>query len=160
MKLERLTNLSPLEHGEDVLEKALSSYSDNPWNGDVDPLALPFDNKWISSLLRVGELNGLKYKKQSLYTGCCLLPLYLSTGYHDDAGLGLVLNWLIDVSSFHGHRTPFSPQIAVQGKSLDLRVGDVFVFNASLSHCWISNHHCMLVQVPVSRSRKKKEKSL
>lgn len=160
MKLERLTNLSPLKHGEGALEKVLSFYSDNTWDGEIDPIALPFDNEWISSLLRAGEPHRLKYKRQSAYTGCCFLPLYLSTVYHADAGLGLVLNWLIDVSSFCGHRTSFSPQIAVQGKSLDLDVGDVFIFNANLDHCWISNHRCMLVQVPVSRSRKQKEKGL
>lgn len=49
---------------------------------------------------------------------------------------------------------PFTPaQLITKHGPLDLRIGDIAVFNASLGHAWINNGYCALATMTVKRKR-------
>lgn len=71
---------------------------------------------------------------------------------HKDSGFGNVLSWLVKKQSI-GRQYADNDSIQLITKSadpLELKVGDVFIFNANYDHAWISNMDCMLLQVAVS----------
>ena len=50
---------------------------------------------------------------------------------------------------------PWTPaQLITKHAPLDLRIGDIAVFNASLGHAWINNGYCALATMTVKKIRK------
>lgn len=122
--------------------------------GEIEPMTLAYDHE-ISRQLRLLAGNyGLKERCARGYTSRCLLPLALSSAWHTDRGLGHVLCWIIcneDITSIL-ELTP--AQLITRNAVLDLRVGDVFIFNADVGHAWLSNSAYLMAQMTVSPIKK------
>jgi hypothetical protein len=130
--------------------------------GDVDPKAIGFDEPVAQQLLKIVDEYDFKQSETYLYTGLCLMPLFGSVGWHNDEGLGLVLNWVIDSLELPGcvsDLTLNEGEITGRDYRLNVGLGDVFVFNASVGHAWISNKRTLLAQVPVSIKSKSQRAS-
>lgn len=125
--------------------------------GDVEPIALEFNNPYIGKLLDFGGNHGFFYRKQSYYTGSCFLALHGSVGLHDDMGIGHLLCWLLRAEDFKGKSSQWGPSLLVfhDGKPLEVqpRRGDVFIFDGNRQHAWFSNESCLIVQTTVGIRR-------
>lgn len=140
--------------------RSLCRRSDKRWLGEVEPIGLEIDNPYMQALLGFAAKFGFKYKPNDLYTGPCLLPLDGTVLWHDDGGIGHILNWVLEVKAYGGNfaTSRDTPALLSQycGKvnqidSLD--AGTVFVFNGDVGHAWLSNESCVLAQVTVSVPR-------
>lgn len=80
-----------------------------------------------------------------------------SIATHVDVKLGTVLTWLIS-----SHQNPFAPcgdeggpiELITDFGTLPIKVGDLFVFNASKRHALLSNQVCVFAQTQVGLKRK------
>jgi hypothetical protein len=116
--------------------------------GNNDPL--------IAKLLDVGQEHGLAFKEQSCYTGSSYLPIRGSVPWHNDSGIGLLLNWLVMSANLEGYKDCMyhnDCHLLTRHGQLEIKVGDIFVFNGNIGHAWISNSQCMLVQSTVKAIR-------
>lgn len=79
-----------------------------------------------------------------------------SISTHTDPKLGTVLTWLVDA-----RQNPLTPcgqegmatELITEHGVLGLRVGDLFVFNASIRHALLSNHACVFAQTQIGLRR-------
>jgi hypothetical protein len=161
MKPKKLGWLDPaIIPSQDRKTAKIVSSSSRRYFGDVDPVGLPTSNPYMKELLKFGAKHGLKYRPSRYYTGPCLLPIHGSVLWHDDAGIGYILNWVVEVNKIsrsitENLSTPsllsvFKREI-IQIESL--RPGDIFIFNGNVGHAWQSNESCLLAQVTVSVPR-------
>lgn len=127
--------------------------------GDVDPWYVNqhhslWINDYVNPLRAHGLAMGLELSGQ--WYGR-VLPLHGSIIWHRDPGTEWVLNWLVNISYIDGYITDINtPCLLAQGDTeltqlLSLKVGDVFAFNASKGHAWISNESTLLVQLPIKK---------
>ena len=127
--------------------------------GEVDPQAVRNDDPLIAKLLDVGQEHGLVFKQQGWFTGSSYLPIRGSVPWHDDSGIGLLLNWLVKSKDLVGYKDCLSHNdchLLTRHGQLEIKVGDIFVFNGNIGHAWVSNSQCMLVQTPVKAIRNTK----
>ena len=130
--------------------------------GEVDPMAVGQDDPLLVRLLQVGNDHGLSYKHQHFYVGSSYLPINGSVPWHEDQGIGLVLNWMVHSMDLEGYQDSLNHNrchLLTRHGQLQIGVGDIFVFNGNVGHAWISNSKCMLVQTTVSASRRKLRES-
>jgi hypothetical protein len=132
----------------------LPSYTGSINAGEIDPIALESDHEVAQELEKLAFAYGLKPREPRRYTGRCLLPLALSTGWHVDEGLGDVLCWMLANEALEGIDDMNRPQLITRSAVLEIDRGDVFVFNANTGHAWVSNSSCLIAQVPVSKGQK------
>ena len=127
--------------------------------GEVEPKTVEIENEFIQELLYLGSTHAnLKYKPCTHYSSPSILLLKGSVGMHDDHGMGLLLNWVLKVNNLS--RSPWSshgPELITKQGCLEIREGDVFVFDANKDHAWLSNDRCLLAQVTVKKTRKVKQ---
>lgn len=143
------------------IAKAVKEDLDNgrTYLGEVDPQAARNDDPLIAKLLNVGEECGLVFKQPGWFTGSCYLPICGSVPWHDDSGIGLLLNWLVTSKNLEGYKDCLSHNdchLLTRHGQLEIKVGDIFVFNGNIGHAWVSNSQCMLVQTPVKAIRNTK----
>ena len=148
------------------VEKELDK--DDVYLGEIKPQSARNDDPLIAKLLDVGKEHGLVYRKQNFYPGSSYvfypsssyLPIRGSVPWHDDDGIGLLLNWLVASRDLHGYKDNLDYNkchLLTKHGQLRVQVGDIFVFNGNIGHAWVSNSQCVLVQTRVSASRKKKQ---
>lgn len=145
------------------IAKAVKQNLDNEgkYLGEVDPLFTKKDDPLMAKLLDVGEQCGLVFRQQNRYTGSSYLPICGSVPWHDDSGIGLLLNWLVASRNLEGYKDCLSHNnchLLTRHGELEIKAGDIFVFNGNIGHAWISNSQCMLVQTTVKATRPAKKK--
>jgi len=129
-----------------------------PYLGEVDPQGASDNDPLITKLLDIGKEYGLILKKQSFYTGSSYTPVRGSVPWHNDNGIGLLLNWLVASKDLAGYKDCLSHNdchLLTRHGQLEIKTGDIFVFNGNIGHAWISNSQCMLVQTTVKAIRLK-----
>lgn len=135
---------------EETLRRYLPKVQSEVAAGEVDPVELPWDNGVTKELRFLAQKYGFRHNEEmQFFAGNCLLPLALSTGWHNDKGLGHVLSWILCYKDFEGICELSSAQLITRNAVLDLNVGDVFVFNADVGHAWLSNSMYLMAQMPV-----------
>jgi hypothetical protein len=73
---------------------------------------------------------------------------------HKDPGLGLTVNVLVALQSFSRSFDCYNDcQLIAQGKSINLKVGSVFVFNGNFNHAWIANCRWLIATQSVKLRR-------
>jgi hypothetical protein len=156
MKPFILGNRQPFGPTVHLIKKARILSAHDIYLGGVDPCALPIGDPSTEPMFEEGKNYNYFYRDQDNYTGLSYLPLQGSVGWHTDFGIGLLLNWLVSEKQINGHKedTYSCPQLITKHGALDLKVGDIFIFNGNLGHAWISNKKCLLLQSPVSARRK------
>jgi hypothetical protein len=75
-----------------------------------------------------------------------------SVPVHQDKGMGLLLSWLIHQEQIQGVLDCYPTQLVTRTRDLDLKVGDVFVFDSDQDHGWISNTMTLLIQMSIDFS--------
>jgi hypothetical protein len=69
--------------------------------------------------------------------------------WHTDPSYGIVACWLV-----HSENTLDSDaQLITRHGPLDMRTGDLCVFNSNYGHAWLSNAPCVMVMATVARIR-------
>ena len=69
--------------------------------------------------------------------------------WHTDPGFGIVACWLV-----HSENALCSDaQLITRHGALDMREGDLCLFNANRGHAWLSNAPCVMVMATVARIR-------
>ena len=63
------------------------------------------DDPLIAKLLDVGQEHGLVFRQQGWFTGSSYLPIRGSVPWHDDSGIGLLLNWLVKSKTWWATKT-------------------------------------------------------
>jgi hypothetical protein len=132
-----------------------------PYLGEVDPQGVSDSDPLIVKLLDIGKEYGLIFEKQNFYTGSSYLPLRGSVPWHNDDGIGLLLNWIVASKNLEGYTDSLSHNachLLTRHGQLEIKAGDIFVFNGNAGHAWISNSQCMLVQTTVKATRSKRGK--
>lgn len=128
--------------------------------GEVAPFTtLLTEDKCFQLLNRRAEDEGFVYRDNCKFYGTRQIILVSgSVGEHRDEGLGLVLSWLIYQKPLKG-KTAANHSCYLQTRNGEhaVTLGDIFLFNATHYHAWMSNFDCALAQITVSKSRKSHE---
>ncbi len=154
MKAELLGWINPKLAG--IPAKKLLEIERRSWLGDVEPLDLETPSDCYQALLKHALQHDLKPSPVPHYNDKCILPLAGSVGWHHDDGMGLLLSWLIHESQLSRKEHASDKQLIYPGGAIDVRVGDVFLFNANKGHAWYSNSRCTLAQMTVTKTRSRK----
>lgn len=102
-------------------------------------------------LIECASLNGYKVANTNVLNGAHFLPLNGSVGCHvDEAFYGITIACLAYYDVFCE-----MPQLVTRLGWLDLKQGDVFIFDATKWHGWISNGECLLALINVRKTRKR-----
>jgi len=93
-------------------------------------------------------------EKRRYYPSFSFAFVNQSVSWHKDDGCGISVATLVAQSKRKDHA--FGPRHALITKhgELPIQLGDMFVFNASLHHAWISYEACALACMTVKRKRK------
>lgn len=126
--------------------------------GEVSPFApMEPESELCRSLAVVAEENGFFPRKVRLYGSRDIIAVRGSIDYHTDDGLGFccsLLAWA-DPLANDGIAYGRAASLAGPSRSIDVEVGDVFVFDGNRPHAWISNCNCILAQLTVGKRREK-----
>jgi hypothetical protein len=92
---------------------------------------------------------GWRFRECKKYTSLSLTFVNGSCRWHDDPGFGVVACWLVYSEN------PFSDdaQLVTRHGPLDMREGDLCVFDADQGHAWLSNAVCVMVMVTIAPFR-------
>jgi len=151
-----LGKIDPVEAG--FTTEKLSNFCSSNYLGEVDPITLDPTFLCYKRLQAFAEDNGYKLSQVRLYNSSSILPLCGSVGMHDDEGMGLLMSWIVHYEELSESFNSYDyMQLVYPGGALDLKLGDVFVFNADKPHAWISNSRCVLIQLAVKKSRARKK---
>jgi len=154
MKAEILGSLHPKLAG--LTAKDIRRMEQRAWMGDVSPISIGPSNQCYQTLLGFALEHRLRPKIRRMYQNNCILPLAGSVGWHTDEGIGLILNWIIHKTSLSRKVDPNDMQLIYPNGAIDVRLGDVFLFNGNQGHAWCSNNRCTLVQMTVIKTRLKR----
>lgn len=86
--------------------------------------------------------------RQSMFPRATYLATNGSIKTHTDKTAGLNAACVITAGRWFN-----MPELITKHGSLELKVGDAFVFNADLPHAWLSNDFCVLASIQVKRRR-------
>ena len=130
--------------------------------GDIEPLSPDPSFPAVKTLEQVAQESKLTLRDSAFYDMRSVMTIAGSVGRHEDPRLGLVLNWILEVKNLPGYEdSSWKPaQLIAGGKALDLREGDIFIFNADRPHAWVSNSVCTLLQIMVAKKRVRKSTAL
>lgn len=82
-----------------------------------------------------------------MYPALSLTFLSGACRWHTDPGFGIVACWLV-----HSENDPGDDaQLITRHGPLDMRGGDLCVFDADQGHAWLSNATCVMVMATVTR---------
>ena len=123
-----------------------------PEAGEIEEVEAGVEDEAIQAIIKEAENNGHKYAKgRSGYSRYCYDIINGAVCWHTDPGLGKVALALLN----NGHNDIWDCQLITKHGALNVRQGDVIVFNADEGHAWISNSWCIVATVTVSKSRSK-----
>jgi hypothetical protein len=118
--------------------------------GEVHLVALRENHPLVEILYNCARRHNLE---RSNVEADCLLVVNGSVGPHDD-DVGLVLTWLVHSECLNGFEhsqlnKETIPTLISCGQMLEIHPGNVFIFNSNENHAWLSNNHCVFVQICV-----------
>lgn len=128
------------------------SLQDCPVSSALSPSALrpPFDR--LEAFLNT---KGYTIRKSlNYYASCSLTYVSGCIEWHDDLGYGISASVLLYQNKRKGYDN--FCQLLTRHGGLSLRIGDVFVFDASKKHAWLSNVDCLLAMMTIKKVRGKK----
>ena len=76
---------------------------------------------------------------------------------HCDPDYGLVALWLVSVKQLYRIQSGFEsedPTLYCSKRWLDVRLGEIVVFDADKEHAWLSNYHCSMIMQTVRKTRR------
>lgn len=128
--------------------------------GEIAPFrTLLHEDECFKLLKKRAEYEGFTHRDTNRFYGTREIILVSgSVPRHRDEGMGLVLSWLIYQEPLKG-KTAFDGSCYLQTRNGEhaVTLGDVFLFNATHNHAWMSNFDCALAQITVSKPRKSHE---
>ncbi len=136
----------------DFLRKSVGYHS----LGCVYSKEIKEDDPILLGLQKACELHGFMVNSISRndYPICDYTFAAGSVGLHRDPGLGLTVNVLVALQSFSRSFDCYNDcQLIAQGKSIDLQIGNVFVFNGNFDHAWIANCRWLIATQSVKLRR-------
>jgi hypothetical protein len=91
-----------------------------------------------------------------LYSSLSLTSCKGSVDPHDDPGLGLSALWFIHRKPLHKSQQGLhEPPVLYGGRQwLDVRLGEIIVFDANKEHAWLSNYHCSMIMQTIKKARR------
>ena len=91
--------------------------------------------------------HGWRTRKCRRYEQLSLTFVNGACRWHDDPGFGLVACWLVHSANDPGDW----PQLVTRQGPLNMRDGELCVFDADCGHAWLSNAVCVMVMATVAR---------
>ena len=117
--------------------------------GEVDAITCAPDEWDFPLLIPAIRAVGYEPAKRHLYNTYDFTIVQDSVAWHVDSYCHLSVIMPVEMDD------PWTPaQLITKHGALDLRIGDIAVFNASLGHAWINNGYCMLATMTVKKRRK------
>ena len=113
--------------------------------------------KLLSNFFQTLADNGYAKRYNSPYNSLSLTYCKGSIQPHHDPGYGLVALWLVSVKQLHRIQSGFQsedPSLYGSRRWLDVRLGEIIVFDADKEHAWLSNYHCSMIMQTVRRVRR------
>ena len=90
---------------------------------------------------------GYRPRECKKYESLSLTFLIGAGRWHTDPGFGLVACWLVHSENDLGD----DAQLITRHGPLDMRAGDLCVFDADQGHAWLGNGSCVMVMATVAR---------
>jgi hypothetical protein len=97
---------------------------------------------------------GFSPQKRLYYSSFDFTFVNQSVSWHKDDGCGILVATLVAQSKSEDRCVGSRHALITKHGELPLQLGDMFVFNASLHHAWISYEACVLACITVKRKRK------
>ena len=100
--------------------------------------------------------NGYATRNSTYYSSLSLTYCKGSIELHRDERFGLVALWLVNVKPLHKSQQGIGlrPSFYSSRQWLELRIGEIIIFDASKEHAWLSNYHCSMIIQTVRRVRR------
>ena len=114
--------------------------------------------KLLSNFFQTLTDNGYTKRDGSPYNSLSLTYCKGSIQPHYDPDYGLVALWLVSVKRLHQNQHGFQSEDPVFyscKRWLDVRLGEIIVFDANKEHAWLSNYHCSMIMQTVRKTCKK-----
>ena len=117
--------------------------------GEVDSCRASLEEWDFPALVALANAAGYTPCQTEWFALASFLPVNGSVKWHTDAGCGVNVACLLsNDSSFY----PL-PELITKHGALEVTPGDVFVFNTSQGHAWLSHDVCVLASITVKRKR-------
>jgi len=114
--------------------------------GEVEAMICEADEWDFPLLISAVRAAGYEPVRRRHYSPYDFTIVQDSVSWHVDHDCYLSMIMLVEKDD------PWTPaQLITKHGPLDLRIGDIAVFNASLGHAWISNGYCALATMTVKR---------
>lgn len=113
--------------------------------------------KLLSNFFQTLADNGYAKRYGSPYNSLSLTYCKGSIQPHHDPDYGLVALWLVSVKQLHRIQSGFQsedPSLYGSRRWLDVRLGEIIVFDADKEHAWLSNYHCSMIMQTVKKVRR------
>ena len=111
----------------------------------------------LANFFRVLVNSGYAMRESQLFASLSLTYCKGSVQPHDDEGFGLSALWLVSVKPLHKNQREFYPEKPLLYSSkqwLDVRLGEIIVFDTNNEHAWLSNYHCSMIMQTVRKARR------
>lgn len=114
--------------------------------GEID--SCDIDDSWDSAVF-FEHLRTCGYRPRACkqYSALSLTFVDGACRWHTDPGFGLVACWLVHNENSLGD----DAQLITRHGPLDMKAGDLCVFDSDQGHAWLSNAACVMVMATVSR---------
>ena len=109
-----------------------------------------FLEEWdFPALVALANAAGYTPCQTERFASPSFLPVNGSVKWHTDAGCG------VNVACFVSNNSSIYllPELITKHGALEVSPGDVFVFNTSQGHAWLSHDVCVLASITVKRKR-------
>jgi len=115
--------------------------------GEID--TIPLDPCLTDLDLFSDHLERCGYRRRQCHRYATLSFTYVngSARWHDDPGFGPVVCWLLYTENPLG----CDAQLITRHGPLDMRVGDLCIFDANKPHAWLSNGICVMLMMTVAK---------
>lgn len=115
--------------------------------GEVDNLTLHPGGAGLDRFFDHVKKCGYKQRDCRRYSPLTFTYVNGSARWHDDPGFGPVVCWLLYTENPLG----IDAQLITRHGPLDMRVGDLCIFDANKPHAWLSNGICVMLMMTVAK---------
>ena len=118
--------------------------------GEVDSISASLNEWSFPALVRLAAAAGFVPRDCQIYAPVNFLSVNSSVKWHTDPGSGINVACLALSDDYLGSL----PELITRHGALELRCGDVFVFDADKGHAWVSNEFCVLANIATRKQRR------
>ena len=114
-------------------------------------------SKLLSNFFQLLTRNGYAKRDSCRYYSLSLTSCKGSVDPHDDPGLGLAALWFVHRKPLHKSQQGWlgePPVLYGSRQWLDVRLGEIIVFDANKEHAWLSNYHCSMIMQTIKKARR------